>query len=205
MTETLLALVPTYGVWLVLGSVILSCLALPVPSSMLVMAAGGFAAAEDLVLWQVIAAAFAGFVVGDQLSFGLGRLAGGPLVGWLSSRPGLGKTVTRARALIAERGTFAVFLSRTILSPLGPYVGYLGGALAMRWPAFTAAAVPAALVWSAAYAGLGYVFAARIAEVASILGSALGAILFAGAGIALIWWLIHSWRDASPRPSAASG
>ena len=31
MTETLLGLVPTYGVWLVLIALPLSCLALPVP------------------------------------------------------------------------------------------------------------------------------------------------------------------------------
>ncbi|NBT33764.1 MAG: DedA family protein, partial [Rhodobacteraceae bacterium] len=57
MTDTLLALVPTYGVWLIFGSVLLSCFALPIPSSILVMTAGGFAASGDLVLWQVVTAA----------------------------------------------------------------------------------------------------------------------------------------------------
>jgi membrane-associated protein len=76
MTDALLALVPTYGVWLVLVALPLSCLALPVPSSILLMAAGSFASAGDLVLWQVQAAAFAGFVLGDQLTYGVARVAG---------------------------------------------------------------------------------------------------------------------------------
>ncbi len=48
MTDTLLALVPTYGVWLILLALPLSCLALPVPSSILVMTAGGFAVKAEL-------------------------------------------------------------------------------------------------------------------------------------------------------------
>ena len=53
MIETILALVPTYGLLLVALGTFLSCLALPVPSSLIMLSAGGFAAAGDLVLWQV--------------------------------------------------------------------------------------------------------------------------------------------------------
>ena len=53
MTETVLALVPSYGLLLVALGTFFSCLALPVPSSLIMLSAGGFAAAGDLVLWQV--------------------------------------------------------------------------------------------------------------------------------------------------------
>jgi len=127
MTDTLLALVPTYGVWLILLALPLSCLALPVPSSILVMTAGGFAAAGDLTLWQVQAAAFAGFVAGDQVTYGIARVGGAPLVARMKARPKLGPVFAKAEAMLNRRGTLAVFLSRTIFSPLGPYMGYLSG------------------------------------------------------------------------------
>lgn len=73
MTETLFALVPSLGAYLVLTSVFLSCLAIPLPSSLLVLAAGGFAASGDLNLWAVGVAAFVGFVAGDQCAYQLGR------------------------------------------------------------------------------------------------------------------------------------
>jgi membrane-associated protein len=119
MTDALLALVPTYGVWLVLVAVPLSCLALPVPSSILVMAAGSFASAGDLVLWQVQAAAFAGFVLGDQLTYGVARVAGPRVVAVLHRRPRLGALCDRAQVMLDKRGAIAVFLSRTIFSPWG--------------------------------------------------------------------------------------
>ena len=201
MTETLLGLVPTYGVWLVLIALPLSCLALPVPSSMLVMIAGGFAAAGDMVLWQVQLAAFVGFVVGDQLTFGIGRTGGSRLVRWAKQYPRLATAFAKAEELLERKGTMAVFLSRTILSPLGPYMGYLSGALGMRWVAFTLAAILGAACWSLGYSYLGYIFATQIAQVASLISNALGLILMLVAVAALVWYLLRSWRRE--RESAA--
>ena len=48
MTETLLALVPTYGLYIVALATALSCLALPIPSSLIMLTAGAFVASEDL-------------------------------------------------------------------------------------------------------------------------------------------------------------
>jgi membrane-associated protein len=64
MTDTLFALVPTYGPYLILACVFLSCLAVPLPSSLLVLASGGFAASGDLEVWAVGLAAFSGFTAG---------------------------------------------------------------------------------------------------------------------------------------------
>lgn len=194
MTDTLLALVPTYGVWLILLALPLSCLALPVPSSILVMTAGGFAAAGDMTLWQVQLAAFAGFVAGDQLTYGIARNAGPPLVERMKASPKVGALFSRAETLVNSRGSTAVFLSRTIFSPLGPYVGYLSGALKLRWLRFTVAAILGAACWSVAYSSLGYVFATQVTQVASLISNALGFILAGAAAAGLIWYLTRSWR-----------
>ena len=194
MTDTLLSLVPTYGVWLILLALPLSCLALPIPSSILVMTAGGFAAAGDLTLWQVQAAAFAGFVAGDQITYAIARAGGAPLVTRMKARPKLGPLFSKAEVMLNRRGTLAVFLSRTIFSPLGPYMGYLSGALRLHWAAFTLAAVLGAACWSLAYSLLGYVFATQITQVASLIGNAIGFILAGAAVVGLVWYLFRSWR-----------
>ena len=78
MTEWLLALVPQYGLWLLAATTFLSCLALPFPASILMLTAGGFAAAGDLILWQALLAAAGGGIAGDQLGYWSGaRLWGG--------------------------------------------------------------------------------------------------------------------------------
>jgi len=48
MTDLILTLAADYGVPLLFSVTFLSCLALPVPSSLLMLASGGFAAAGDL-------------------------------------------------------------------------------------------------------------------------------------------------------------
>lgn len=199
MTETVLALVPTYGLWLILVALLLSCLALPLPSSILVMTAGGFASSGDLVLWQVQATAFIGFVLGDQIAYGVARVGGRPLIDRLRRNPRIGALLDRAHALLQRRGLLAVFLSRTIVSPLGPYMGYLSGAVGLPWPAFTLTAAAGACCWCVGYSLLGYVFAGRIAEMAGLIGNALGFLLVGTLLLAMLWYLWRSWRAEKKR------
>ncbi|MCM5557874.1 DedA family protein [Pleomorphomonas sp. JP5] len=207
MTDTLLALVPTYGSWLVLIALLLSCLALPVPSSILVMTAGGFAASGDLVLWQVQAMALAGFVIGDQVAYALARTGGKSLIIGFRRRPGVDRLFGRAQMLLDRHGVLAVFLSRTIFSPLGPYLGYLSGSLGLPWLSFTLAAVAGALCWCAGYSLLGYAFATQIADIALMIGNAMGFLLGGLLVAATAWYLWRSWRaekaNDSDQPPAA--
>lgn len=194
MTDTLLSLVPTYGIWLIFLALLFSCLALPIPSSILVMAAGAFAASGDLTLWQVQAAAFIGFILGDQTAYFIAAKGGTKLIDRFKRREKFAALFDKAEALIRTYGMAAVFVSRTICSPLGPYVGYLSGALKLRWIKFTLASIAGALCWSFAYSLLGYFFATRITQIASLISNVVGIILALAAVIGLIWYLVDRWR-----------
>ena len=76
VTDWLLALVPAYGLWLLASVTCLARLTLPVPCSILMLTAGGFVASGDLVLWQVLAAALSGAVLGDQIGYRIGLYGG---------------------------------------------------------------------------------------------------------------------------------
>ena len=197
MTDTLLALIPTYGIWLILASVMLSCLALPIPSSIMLMVAGGFSAAGDFAFWQLVMGAHTGFILGDQIAFWLARHAGRPLITRFESRPKSAAITGRAKRLIEKRGLVAVFLSRTFLSPLGPYVGYVSGALEMHWLRFTSVAAIGAFLWSMTYAWLGYTFADQITQIAALISSSVGIVLAGGVFLVGITLLIRNYRQAS--------
>ena len=62
MTDVVLALVPHYGPWVLAIATFLSCLALPAPASLLMIAGGAFVASGDLSLVYTAGAAFAGAV-----------------------------------------------------------------------------------------------------------------------------------------------
>lgn len=195
MTDTLLALVPVHGLWLVALATFLSCLALPIPSSVLMLAAGGFAAAGDLSLGAVVASALGGAVAGDQLGYAAGRRGGAPLMDRLTQDPRRGALVARARGLMQRRGGLAVFLSRWLFSPLGPYINLMAGAARQGWAGFTLWAVAGEAVWCGLYVLAGHAFAGNLAAASDLLGSVLGLVATATAALGLGWALWHLARE----------
>ncbi|WP_323782125.1 VTT domain-containing protein [Thalassovita sp.] len=184
MTEELLALLPDYGAPLLGVVTLLSCLALPVPASLFMMAAGGFAAAGDLPLGLTILAALSGAMIGDQIGYALGRSG----AGWLQRIENRGgkqaMALSRASALTRKRGNIAVFLSRWLLSPLGPYVNFVAGAARLRWHKFTLASAAGEVTWVAIYVGIGAGAADQFGYLWPVISDMLG--LLAALAVALL-------------------
>ncbi len=193
MSDTLFALVPVYGAWLVLLATYFSCLAVPAPSSLIMLGAGAFAASGDLSVVLSAGAALGGAVAGDQTGFLIGRWGGARLVNRLETRRKTRGTVRKARAMLHRRGTVTVFLTRWLFSPLGPYVNFVGGAMRLPWSHFTLGSVTGETVWVAIYVGLGWLFAGQVAEV-SELASDLAGFLAAAAMAGLLGWMVFRKR-----------
>ncbi len=194
MTDWLLALVPQYGLWLLAATTFFSCLALPFPASLLMMTAGGFVAAGDLALVSTLAAAAAGGIAGDQVGFWAGRKFGTPLLNRLRRDPERDKLLSHTVVMVQKKGVAAVFLTRWLFSPLGPWVNLVTGSSGFRWSHFTAAGAAGELVWAGLYVGLGYAFAGNIQAASDMLGSVLG-VLAGGAAVALLGlWVRHALK-----------
>jgi membrane protein DedA with SNARE-associated domain len=190
VTDTLLALVPIYGAALVGLVTFLSCVALPVPASLAMLAGGAFAASGDLDLGAVMAAALAGAVAGDQVGFWLGR-QGSTLLVRAARRQKTARLLARARASLRDRAFGAVFLSRWLFSPLGPWVNLAGGATGLGWRVFSLGSLTGEAVWVGLYVGAGWTFAAQVDRVGDVLGT-LGGLL--GAAVVTVLLGRALWR-----------
>lgn len=190
MTEWLLAQVADWGALALAIVTFLSCLAIPVPSSMMMLTAGAFAASGDLELAPAAFSALGGAVLGDQAGYQLGRLGYQRAEHWLLRSQTRATILARARTSIHNGGGIAVFLSRWMFSVLGPYVNLLAGAAGMTWLTFTAMGIVGEMVWVLAYVGLGYVAGGQIAQASQMLSSTLGllASLSVTAGLGWILW-----------------
>lgn len=193
MTEAVLALVPLYGLGLIAVATFLSCLAVPMPASLVMLSAGGFAAAGDLVLWQTMLAAWLGAIMGDQAGYGLGRI-GGQLMAGRTISPRRAAMMGKAMKALQDKGDWAVFFSRWLVSPLGPYVNFAGGAGRLNWGRFTRAGMAGEAVWVGLYVGLGAAFADDIVALAGLLGSASGLLAALAVTAALGLWLRMALR-----------
>jgi membrane-associated protein len=195
MTETLFALVPVWGVALIVLSTFLSCLAVPVPTSIIMLGAGGFVASGDLSMAEVTLGALAGAVAGDQTGYRIGRVLGSGWIDKLRGHRRFGKTVIGALDILDRRGGTGVFLSRWLFSPLGPYVNFAAGAARFPWRRFSVAGIAGEMAWVTIYVGLGYGFTGNIVELASVLGNAsgflAGLVVLGGLG----WWMARALRQ----------
>ncbi len=147
MTELVLALAADYGVPLLFAVTFLSCLALPVPSSLLMLASGGFAAAGDMVLPVVMLAAFAGAVLGDNLGYWLAHRFSGQLAQWLGANSNRAQLRQRAADYMYGYGGLSVLFSRWLVAPLGPYVNYAAGLAGFSWARFALWGAAGEVVW----------------------------------------------------------
>lgn len=151
-SETVLALVRDHAAWapplvfaLAFGeSLVLVSLLLP--STVLLLGAGGLVGTGSLGFWSLWIPAVLGAVLGDWTSYGLGFYFKGDLERhWpLSRYPAL---LARCHAFFRKWGLFGVFLGRFI-GPLRSIMPLIAGACAMPWPAFTTANIASALVWA---------------------------------------------------------
>ncbi len=176
MNDALIGLIPQYGVGLVFLATFLSCLALPVPSSLIMLAGGAFAAGGDLSLTGVSLGAWAGALLGDQVGFAIGRWGSQHIDALIARYPRRAVLIERARAFSERWGGPGVYFSRWLVSPLGPYVNFLAGSARMHWLRFSAWDAAGEATWVALYVGLGYGFAGQLEAVADVLGNLSGAL-----------------------------
>ncbi|MCG6116192.1 MAG: DedA family protein [Mesorhizobium sp.] len=198
MTEIAFGLVSTYGIILILLATYLSCLGLPVPTSLIMLAGGGFVASGDLAATHVLLAALTGSVLGDQTGYHIGRFGGAAITSRLEGEPHRAVVFARARRIVDRWGGVGVFFSTWLFSPLGPYVNLLAGATRMGWARFTLWDTAGEAIWVGVYVGLGYAFSSRITQLADLLGNSI-AFLTAGVVTVLLGVLLFSLARSRPK------
>lgn len=208
MTEWLFAIVSEWGA-LALGVLtFFSCLAVPVPASLVMLAAGAFAASGDLRITAVSGAAFLGAMLGDQLGYQIGRRGYDRARPWLTRNRWREAILDRAHQAVHTGGGTAVFLSRWLFSPLGPYVNVLAGSARMRWGLFTLFGALGELFWVGIYVGLGYAAGGQLERMSTLTGDLTGlatSLALTGLlGYALLRWGRQASRSRSARTNHSS-
>ena len=201
MSETLFALVSDWGPLVIFASAYLSCLAVPIPTSLMMLSGGAFVASGDLVLWQVVAGALTSAILGDQTGYMIGRHGGAPLVARIARGPKRRAALARARAIVDRRGGVGVFFSTWLFAPLGPWVNFIAGTTGLSWRRFTVWDILGETIWVSLYVGVGALFASRIEAVADLLGNAMGLL----AGLAVVAAMAVWIRGALHAPKAGKG
>ncbi len=165
-------------------------LGLFIPATALMLLTGGLIGAGTLNPWTIIAWGIAGAIVGDALSYWLGRWAGpGILRRWPLKQQRSG--VARARLFFYRYGFASVLIGR-FLGPIRSTIPTVAGVMGMGHSRFQMANVASAILWMPLMLAPGYITARSLGtadnaqQIAMMIGAGLSVLLGCGLLIAML-------------------
>ena len=185
ITDYLLSTLGVYGVPVLFVALLVGSAGVPLPASLLLVAAGSFVEQGELNLWSVLTLSATGAVLGDQIGYMIGRWGGRRLTQRMGKLVGGEDKVENTEKWLRKREGVGVFLSRWLLTPLGPVVNFTAGATQYSWPRFFLYDVLGELLWVVLYVLLGKFFSDRVQALNDLLGDLTWAVLGIIAAIVL--------------------
>lgn len=173
LTEWLLTALLNYGNLLLGGTLFFAAAGIPLPATVLLVAAGAFSQ-QGYLAWEGAAlSAFAGAVAGDGCSYLIGRYASVRLPKWLRQ----GEGGVQSTKLFERWGVWSIFLTRFLLTPIALPVNLLAGSTRFSGRKYMTAVITGELIWVALFGGLGRVFADHWEMVSQLAGDITGILL----------------------------
>lgn len=201
LQTTLLSALSTYGVVAIFVAILISSIGLPLPTSFLLIVAGSFVQAGEMDFWPVVLSAMAGAIIGDHVGYALGRYGGRALTQRISHRMNADALMVRAEETSAKWGGISVFLSRWLITAIGPYINLISGITQQRLTLFAPCVILGEVLWVLAYVYVGRLFSDKIGEVSDALGDFSG-LLLAIAAVCILGYLL--WKNLRQRAKVAT-
>ena len=159
------------ALWLM---IFVAAIGVPLPISLILLAAGAFAALGDFNVFLLGAVAVTASTGGDQIGYLLGRSFGTRVLIWLGRPRRFNlisqRSLERAHVYFGKRGGLAIFLSRFVVSALGGPVNLLSGAEVYPYHRFLFYDISGELCAAIIPLALGYIFGASWEAVGDVLG-----------------------------------
>jgi membrane protein DedA with SNARE-associated domain len=202
ITDQVLAALLLYGLPVLFGVILICSIGVPFPISLMLVAAGSFVEQGEMKLWQVIAVASVGAVLGDQIAYGLSRWGGRRVVNRISRKIGGEANLKKAEALTRRWSGAGIFLSRWLITAFGPWVNVASGISAYPWRRFLLWDVLGQVLWVILYVGIGYAFSNRVQTIAEILGNFTWVVVGLIVAVILGWQLVRYVRPKAELESS---
>jgi membrane-associated protein len=147
----------------------------PISGSLLLFAAGAFAALDDFNIFILFPVALSAAVLGDNLGYFIGRRVGLALIGWLERQKRFRfitpQAMERGRTYFRRRAGWTIFITRFLIVVLGGPVNIVAGLELYPYPNFLFWDISGQTLSVIISLGLGFVFARSWEEVAAVFGS----------------------------------
>lgn len=172
----------------------------PISGSLLLIAAGAFAAFGDFSIAILFLVALSAAVLGDNVGYYIGRRVGTPLLAWFERQKRFRlitpQTLARSRIYFRRRAAWAIFITRFLIVVLGGTINFLAGIEQYPYRKFLFWDISGQILGAIITLGLGYISAESWEEVASVFGAFSSFLLAFLVAIAVIILLIRRLRQS---------
>lgn len=195
LTDHLLAALLLYGLPALFGMTAIAAIGAPLPTSLMLVAAGSFVKQGEMTLWQVIIVTSTAAVLGDQIGYGLARWGGRSLVARIGRKIGGEAKIRKTVALAKRWGGPGIFFSRWLVTSMGPWLNVTSGIAEYPWRRFILWDVLGDVLWVVLNVMLGYIFSDRVQAIAEVFGNLAWVILGIIVAVILGWKIIQYLRS----------
>lgn len=190
MDEFLLTQVINYGAPLLGIIVFIGGLGVPLPCTVIVIAAGAFAR-QDILSWETAAlVSIISVVIGDSISYSFGYYSRDKVLKRFSGTP----QWLQAEESFQKWGPLSIFFSRFLVTAIALPVNLLSGTTGFPFRKFFIYDLLGEIVWIFGYGGLGYLFGSQwevVNEFLSNFGGVVLGVIFFIIGIKQVW----NWQE----------
>lgn len=201
MSDYLLSILAAYGIPVLFGALLIGAVGIPMPATLLLLVAGSFVAEGELQMWPTLAFASVAAIIGDNIGYALGRWGSRHAAQRVAQKFGASEHLRRAEEWTRRWGGIGVFLSRWLITPLGPWLNLTSGLAGYPWPRFLAFDIAGEVLWVALYVMLGKLFDSQVQTVNDTLGNLTWALAGLVVSIFLARKLIHYLRAPDEAPA----
>lgn len=200
LLSLLLTFLQNYGylaLWIV---VFVAAVGIPIPITLLLLAAGAFAALGDFNIVLLFIISFSALVCGDNAGYWIGRIWGSKVLNWVEHSKRWNRLIpsgkiAQSRQYFRQRGGWAIFLSRFLFSALGGVINLLTGSELYPYRYFLLFDISGEALGAIIPLMLGYIFGASWEAVGDVLGYSSFLMLSLLVVILLVTRLIRNARN----------
>ena len=195
-TDYLLSTLGLYGLPVLFGVLLIGCIGVPMPSSLLLLVSGALTEQGDMNLGLALALSVAAAIIGDNIGYAIGRWGGRHVR--LSRFVGGEARLKRAEKWLKRWEGAGIFFSRWLITPLGPVINITSGLTGYSWPRFLFYDVIGEVLWVVLYILLGRFFSDRVVEMSELLGDFVWVIVGL-LSVGVLGWIVAKYLRA-PAP-----
>ena len=189
-TDYLLSTLGLYGLPVLFGVLLIGCIGVPMPSSLLLLVSGALTEQGDMNLGLALALSVAAAIIGDNIGYAIGRWGGRHVR--LSRFVGGEARLKRAEEWLKRWEGAGIFFSRWLITPLGPVINITSGLTAYSWPRFLFYDVIGEVLWVVLYILLGRFFSDRVVEMSELLGDFVWVIVGL-LSVGVLGWIVAKY------------